>query len=620
MTTDASGPNLQETDTIESERVRPANPQGSIPTKTLEVDATAAAIIAEPNAGPAPLTVQTIQHYELIRRLGEGGMGTVYLARDTKLGRLVAIKLLIEITGASAARFLVEARATARCKHENIVVIHEVGEHDGYPYMVLEHIDGQSLHDWMNQRRIEVSGNMIKNEPVPAELAIELMLPVVRALRCAHALGIVHRDLKPGNIMLDASGPIKVLDFGIAKVREAPLQNATPHGDGSAPSDVGLTHQGMILGTLPYMSPEQWQHHEVDARSDIWAVGIMLFELVAGVHPLAPLTFEKCSEVGVLETPMPSVFAACPDVGPLGEVIDRCLNKCLAERMGSADELRAALEALLPGQRSFEPLRSRASFHSDPGANEASQRRGSVDIDADTRDASITTSNRSAVSTDIQTPDKPTDTDAQSKAKTAERATARRWGALLAAVGILVVAGGVIFDLINTSSTPESEASGERFGSAPAPIALGSGGADGNRPLTRSTEAQAFALLTEAQAYIVQNGMEKAFVEFNRLDSPFNVKSEMNPNGDLYLYTVDFEGYQAVHGKNPKIRGKFMLEMQDKNKVSIIKEMAAQCKRERKGTLAYEWPNPITDIVEHKVGIHERIPGTEICLGTGIYH
>src|SRR5262249_45252137 len=150
---------------------------------------------------------------ELIRELGQGGMGTVFLARDTRLGRLVALKLLTELSGPGAARFLGEARATARCKHENIVIIHDVGEHDGCPFMVLEYIEGQSLGAWMKERRPASDDEDAPMTPVPASVAIELMVPVARALICAHKQGIVHRDLKPGNIMLDASGPIKVLDF-----------------------------------------------------------------------------------------------------------------------------------------------------------------------------------------------------------------------------------------------------------------------------------------------------------------------------------------------------------------------------------------------------------------------
>jgi serine/threonine protein kinase len=163
----------------------------------------------------------TFKHYEIIRRLGQGGMGAVFLARDTKLGRLVAIKVLLRRGGADAGRFLAEARATARCKHENIVVIHEVDEIHGTPYMVLEYLEGRTLRDWMAQRKggstSEPPARHSTPGPLPPSLAVELILPVVRALGCAHQLGIVHRDLKPENILLTDAGPVKVLDFGMGR-------------------------------------------------------------------------------------------------------------------------------------------------------------------------------------------------------------------------------------------------------------------------------------------------------------------------------------------------------------------------------------------------------------------
>src|SRR5262245_39529297 len=170
---------------------------------------------------PLPQAGSTIKHYELIRKLGQGGMGAVYLARDIKLGRLVAVKILLEHGGIETARFLTEARATAQCKHENIVVIHEVDEFDGTPYMVLEYLEGRTLREWMERRERHDAPEPAASDstpgPVPPSLAVELMMPVLRALGCAHQLGIVHRDLKPENIFLTDTGRVVVLDFGIAK-------------------------------------------------------------------------------------------------------------------------------------------------------------------------------------------------------------------------------------------------------------------------------------------------------------------------------------------------------------------------------------------------------------------
>lgn len=135
-----------------------------------------------------------------------------------------------------------------------------------------------------------------------------------------------------------------------------------------------------------------------------------------------------------------------------------------------------------------------------------------------------------------------------------------------------------------------------------------------------STEAQALALIQQAQAYIKKHGQDAAFAEFNRLDSPFNSLSDINPNADLYLYTLDYTGYQAVHGKNPKIRGKVMMEMRDSEGVPLIQLMVAKCKSSSgKGWVAYKWPHPISKEVEPKKGYVERIAGTKVCLGTGVY-
>ncbi len=302
---------------------------------------------------PAPGT--RIHQYELIRQLGAGGMGTVYLARDTRLGRRVAIKFLHATDPEIARRFILEARATARCSHENIVVIHEVGEFEGSPFMVLEYLQGQPLHKAVGGPR------------VPAPRAVELMVPVVRALACAHAQGIVHRDLKPENILVTESGTLKVLDFGIAKVLRDPERPAEPtnvvrlrppSGTGPALGAEGrvepahLTRGGALLGTLSYMSPEQWGNGvPVDHRTDIWAVGIILFRMLAGRHPLDPLRGPQLAVTAFLDEPMPRLRDVAPDTAPeLAEVVDRCLLKDKEQRWPDAAALLRALEGLLPSR------------------------------------------------------------------------------------------------------------------------------------------------------------------------------------------------------------------------------------------------------------------------------
>jgi serine/threonine protein kinase len=287
---------------------------------------------------------KVIKQYELIRELGRGGMGTVWLARDMRLGRRVAIKFLHLPEGSFRDRFLVEARATARCHHENIIVIHEVNEHAGMPFMVLEFLDGSPLSEVMARTR------------VPGPRAVQLMVPVVRALVKAHGEGLIHRDLKPDNVFVTRSGTVKVLDFGIAKLfqPEAPASSTDGTGhqlDGDALRAVYRTISlGGIAGTMPYMSPEQWGQSGVDVRTDIWAVGVILFEMVSGQHPVAPLTFEALVHmVRSLDTPLPSVRLHTPELSDgLTRIIDRCLQKQRDSRYASAAALLDELEGLLP--------------------------------------------------------------------------------------------------------------------------------------------------------------------------------------------------------------------------------------------------------------------------------
>ena len=282
-----------------------------------------------------------IEQYELIRELGRGGMGQVFLARDTRLGRRVAMKFLASNSPKFTERFLVEARATARCGHENIVVIHDVDEYLGVPYMVLEYVEGATLSQLMTEKRL------------PAGRVIELIVPVIKALARAHEANIIHRDLKPDNIVVTAGGAIKVLDFGIAKLFSTP-DDPTRRRRPPTPGEHGLTdtRTGAILGTLPYMSPEQLGTDDVDHRSDLWAVGIIMYEMLAGKHPLEPVTQGRLfGAAAAVDEPMPSI---ADDVAGLPDRLERVVAKCLAkkklERYASAAELLADLEPLLPGR------------------------------------------------------------------------------------------------------------------------------------------------------------------------------------------------------------------------------------------------------------------------------
>ncbi len=305
-----------------------------------------------------------IGHYEVIRELGKGGMGAVYLARDTRLGRRVAIKFLHTTNPELTQRFVLEARATARFSHENIVGIYEVGEFGGSPFMVLEYLQGEPLNKHMR-----------KGQRFAIPRAIETIVPVVRALACAHGEGIVHRDLKPENIVLTESGGLKVLDFGIAKVlgtedhsrekaRESGSKPPLPPSKVPGGNDSGeLTRHGAIMGTLAYMAPEQWGIGvPIDHRADLWAVGILLYRLLSGKHPLDPLQGEQLFVTGVLGEPMPKLHDAAPDIPKaLADVVDKCLKKRKEERFADASALLRALEPFLPGRYQEQTLASNES-------------------------------------------------------------------------------------------------------------------------------------------------------------------------------------------------------------------------------------------------------------------
>ncbi|MCE9576281.1 MAG: protein kinase [Deltaproteobacteria bacterium] len=282
-------------------------------------------------------------------------MGTVYLARDTKLGRRVAIKFLQTNHPDLTQRFIVEARATARCSHENIVIIYEVGEHMGSPYMVLEFLKGQPLTKYLEG-----------GQKMPYTRVVDIMSSVMKALECAHEQGIVHRDLKPDNVFVTDGGTIKVLDFGIAKViqGDGPIipENRQSSGAITLPPEMelagdktggsNLTQHGTIVGTLKYMSPEQWGIGiEVDHRTDIWASGILMYRMIAGRHPLYPLDGNQLVVVAMLDRPMPSLREASPDCPrEIVDMVDRCLRKKKEERWDSAKDLLRALQPFLPGR------------------------------------------------------------------------------------------------------------------------------------------------------------------------------------------------------------------------------------------------------------------------------
>src|SRR5436190_5408791 len=276
----------------------------------------------------------TIGHYKICESIGAGGMGEVYLATDTVAGRRAALKLLpLRFTGDAERlkRFEQEARAVVGLNHPNVVTVYEIGEQNSIHYIASELIEGETLRD------------RLARGPMQLSEALDVAIQVTSALAAAHQAGIVHRDIKPENIMLRPDGYVKVLDFGIAKLAEQELPATMPRDEALLLVETNL---GSILGTVRYMSPEQACGGHVDKRTDIWSLGVVLYEMVTG-H--APFTGDTPKEVmsAVLEREPPSLtkyIAHAP--AELQQIIGKTLRKDREERYHSAHELLQALKDL----------------------------------------------------------------------------------------------------------------------------------------------------------------------------------------------------------------------------------------------------------------------------------
>src|SRR5258707_8918608 len=305
-------------------------------------------LVTSDSAGP--LVGKLVGHYRIESLIGIGGMGEVYLARDERLGRKAALKLLpdsLTIDETQLSRFKDEARSASALNHPNILTVYEIGAEGNRQFIATEFIEGITL------RASLASGRMNPHA------ALEIAVQVASALAAAHEAGVVHRDIKPENVMLRPDGYVKVLDFGIAKLIEQKVASDDRTGETTA---VLQTRLGLVLGTAHYMSPEQARGQKVGARSDIWSLGVVIYEMIAGIPPFRGETPSDCI-ASILTTEPPPLSGVLPDVPlKLESILQKALRKNSDERYQTIKEMLADLRIVkgeLEAQSSLPQIKAR---------------------------------------------------------------------------------------------------------------------------------------------------------------------------------------------------------------------------------------------------------------------
>ena len=329
----------------------------------------------------------------MLHIIGGGGMGVVYRAEDLKLGRQVALKFLPEELGGDAPaleRFGREARAVSSLNHPNICTIYEFGEHEGRPFMVMQLLEGQTLRD-------RLAGLAADQKAFPLEQLLDIAIQITEGLQAAHEKGIIHRDIKPANIFITSKGVVKILDFGLAKLLvEAPAVEAPDFSPANAdenerglqpwpglepeseeepsrwaeaplfhppatPADAALTRTGAAMGTAGYMSPEQVRGEKLDARTDIFSFGLVLYEMATGQRAFSGETAAVVHDSILHNSPVPVRELNSTLPARLVTTIDKCLEKDRAQRFQSAAEVRTALRDVKRGRKT-KPQDIRAAW------------------------------------------------------------------------------------------------------------------------------------------------------------------------------------------------------------------------------------------------------------------